>query len=55
MNYYDCCICGKECKDYEPIFCCGGTIQDECGCMGQPLDPPLCSEECGKRLYGGNK
>ena len=27
----------------EPRFCCNG---DFCGCMGLPVDPPFCSEEC---------
>ena len=27
----------------EPQSCCSGR---ECGCMGQPIDPPFCSNEC---------
>lgn len=27
----------------EPTYCCNGS---ECGCMGQPTEPVVCSEEC---------
>lgn len=27
----------------EPRMCCNGR---ECGCMGMPIDPPICSEKC---------
>ena len=39
-----CEICGKE---IEVAMCCSGR---ECGCMGQPIDPPACSEECYIKL-----
>ena len=41
-----CLKCGKEVKDYEPEYCCDGT---ECGCMGKPIEPPLC-EKCWKEI-----
>ncbi len=48
-----CIICGKDVPDYEPEMCCSGW---ECGCLGLPLEPPLCSIECGEALSDwGNK
>lgn len=35
-----CLICGKN---IEIQMCCNGYM---CGCMGQPVEPPLCSEKC---------
>lgn len=35
-----CDVCGI---DIEIQICCNGH---ECGCMGLPIDPPVCSEEC---------
>jgi len=35
-----CEICGKE---IEIQRCCDGYM---CGCMGMPIEPPVCSEEC---------
>ena len=35
-----CLICGKE---IEVQVCCSGG---DCGCMGQPTEPPVCSSEC---------
>jgi len=40
---YHCLICGEELKDYEPLMCCSGR---DCGCMGMPIEPPICSKEC---------
>lgn len=36
----NCQICGTE---IEITMCCSGR---ECGCMGQPTEPPVCSERC---------
>ena len=33
----NCIYCNKPVEDYEPRFCCSGF---ECGCQGQPIDPP---------------
>jgi len=45
-----CVVCGKELpEDYEPVYCCDGT---ECGCMGLPVEPPLCSAECENKVFG---
>lgn len=39
-----CMICGKQ---FEMVvrYCCDGH---ECGCMGRPIDPPICDSECWK-------
>lgn len=46
---FECIICGKEVPDYEPEYCCNG---DDCCCGGLPVEPPLCSEECAKKIFG---
>lgn len=35
-----CEICSKE---IEVQMCCSGF---DCGCMGLPVEPPVCSNEC---------
>lgn len=40
-NY--CVVCGKEFEGEEPKLCCSGYM---CGCMGLPIYPIICSEEC---------
>ena len=35
-----CDVCGTE---IEVNMCCSGH---ECGCMGLPTEPPICSEKC---------
>lgn len=35
-----CLICEAE---IEVQMCCSGR---DCGCMGQPIDPPICSDKC---------
>ena len=35
-----CEICGTE---IELQMCCSGI---DCGCLGQPIEPPVCSDEC---------
>ena len=47
---YECLICCKPVPDYEPSFCCNGR---ECGCMGQPTEPCVCSDACADALYNG--
>ena len=44
---HECMICEKPLESYEPEICCEGH---ECGCMGQPVNPPICSNECWDRL-----
>ena len=45
-----CETCGVPIDDYEPRYCCDGRM---CGCRGEPIDPPLCSGECGAVLFAG--
>ena len=49
MKFY-CEICGTVIP--EPQMCCDGR---ECGCMGKPVDPPVCSEECYDKLMNNIK
>lgn len=43
-----CIICEKPVPDYTPVMCCSGH---ECGCMGQPTEPCVCSKECDSAVY----
>jgi hypothetical protein len=45
-----CEICEKPVYDYEPEYCCSGR---DCGCMGQPTEPCVCSQECSHALFNG--
>ncbi|NII73237.1 hypothetical protein FHW84_001806 [Dyella sp. SG562] len=47
-----CLICSVWVEQYVPIYCCGGGF--DCGCMGQPTNPCVCSEECGEALFDIN-
>lgn len=40
---YKCITCGEPLPDYVPLMCCSGR---DCGCMGLPSEPPVCSSEC---------
>jgi len=45
----NCEICDAE---IELIFCCPGKAENECGCGGQPIEPPVCdNKECGEQFY----
>lgn len=43
----NCVVCDKEFEGEEPKMCCSGK---ECGCMGLPLEPIVCSNECYDKL-----
>ena len=45
-----CLICGAPVDDYDPKMCCSGQ---ECGCMGQPTEPCVCSSECWDAIMNG--
>jgi hypothetical protein len=45
-----CIVCQTPVPSYVPEYCCDGR---ECGCYGQPIEPPLCSKECTDRLFSG--
>ena len=42
-----CQVCQSEFKGEEPMRCCSSK---ECGCLGMPIDPIVCSEECYKKI-----
>jgi len=41
INY--CMNCNKDFLGEEPKMCCSGR---ECGCMGMPTEPVVCSKKC---------
>lgn len=42
-----CMSCGEEFEGPEPLMCCSGR---DCGCMGMPVDPIICSVKCYYKL-----
>jgi len=46
-----CMVCDKEFQGKEPQMCCSGV---ECGCMGMPTEPIVCSQECYDKLMNRN-
>lgn len=48
----ECMFCGQTWLGPEPQYCCSGR---DCGCMGMPVDPIVCSEECYDNLLKGIK
>ena len=52
MEWDKCANCGKQApEDYEPPMCCSGY---ECGCMGLPIEPYVCSDKCWDILMQQN-
>jgi hypothetical protein len=47
-----CMGCGETFMGVEPKMCCSGR---DCGCMGMPIEPVICSEECYYKLPGVTK
>jgi hypothetical protein len=47
-----CMVCGEIFMGPEPKMCCSGR---DCGCMGMPIDPIICSEECYNKLIQRNE
>lgn len=45
-----CLICDKPVPDYVEKRCCSGI---DCGCMGQPIEPCVCSQECYDAIIKG--
>lgn len=43
MVEQECIVCGKKFMGLKPSVCCSGR---DCGCMGMPIDPQVCSDEC---------
>lgn len=46
----NCMYCGESFIGPEPEKCCSGQ---ECGCMGMPIDPVVCSRGCHDMLMQG--
>lgn len=54
MSDFYCLVCHTPLPpDYDPQYCCPGA-SNECGCMGQPTNPPVCSDECWNALLKRN-
>ncbi len=47
-----CMECGDTWMGGEPARCCSGR---DCGCMGQPIDPVVCSKECYDKVINKYK
>lgn len=45
-----CMVCSKEFQGEEPRMCCSGR---DCGCMGLPIEPIVCSDECYDIIING--
>lgn len=43
LEAQSCVSCRDEFMGRPPQMCCSGY---ECGCMGQPIDPVVCSDNC---------
>lgn len=43
----NCMVCGESFHGEEPKMCCSGR---DCGCLGLPVDPVVCSDECYNKL-----
>ena len=46
-----CEACDKFVPGFEYQMCCSGF---ECGCMGKPVEPCVCSEECWDKLINSD-
>ena len=46
-----CMVCGKDFQGEEPKMCCSGM---DCGCIGMPIEPVVCSYECYDKLMSRN-
>lgn len=51
VNLY-CESCGQKFLSKEPLRCCDGR---DCGCMGQPTEPIVCSSVCYKEVFNRYK
>lgn len=46
-----CEVCNAFVSGFEYEMCCNGI---GCGCMGKPVYPCVCSEECWDKLINGD-
>lgn len=49
-----CIDCKKVLVEWTPKYCCPGTMQSECGCMGYPINEDECICKSCKEKYEGN-
>lgn len=47
-----CIVCGERFMGPEPVMCCNGR---DCGCMGIPTEPIVCSKECYEKGFPQQK
>ena len=47
-----CMNCGVEFLGTAPEMCCNGY---QCGCMGQPVEPVICSPHCYDMIINKNR
>lgn len=47
---WECVICRRPVPEYVPVYCCNGL---DCDCMGQPIDPCVCSNQCWAAVVSG--
>jgi hypothetical protein len=47
-----CMVCGKTYMGEDPKMCCSGR---DCGCLGLPIEPMVCSEECYNKILNNSK
>lgn|SRR5574340_45679 len=50
VKKWECLICHKPVPEYKPKYCCNGV---DCGCMGQPIEPCVCSDTCYEAVMKG--
>ncbi len=52
-----CVVCGEDIPDYEPMYCCDDLnnikFRNKCGCLGKPINPPICSNKCDELFLKG--
>jgi hypothetical protein len=51
-NVETCEVCCKPVPGFKYEYCCSGH---ECGCLGMPAEPCICSEECWDKFVGGRE
>lgn len=44
-----CIVCGAFVEGFKYRLCCNNF---DCGCMGRPLEPCICSEKCWDEMLG---
>ena len=52
LNKQTCEVCGQTYLGDDPKMCCNGR---DCGCLGLPIEPMVCSKECYDELINKNE